>query len=466
MKKTVGIIFIAILSLPVFCQNITGEWNGVLKVPGQSLRLVFHIQKTDSGYTATMDSPDQSVYGIPVTETSFEENNFTINIKNAIQYMGTFHNDTISGLFKQNGAVIPLKLYRGEVSIAKPKRPQEPKKPYPYDEEEVKFDNPSASGVTLAGTLTIPSGEGKFSAVILVSGSGAQNRDEEIFGHKPFLVISDYLTRHGFAVLRYDDRGTAGSTGVYDTCSTYDFSTDAEAAFKYLQGRKEINPKQIGFIGHSEGGIIAPLVAAHNKNVAFLILLAAPGIRGDSLLLVQTKLFLKTKNGITDQEIGEALRIKKSQDSIIYHTEDTQEMKDALTAFFKEVINKQASLSTTQKEKDDLVQQTVETLTGKYIRYLVKYNPAPILAQVQCPVLALNGENDIQVSADENLNMIQHTLLNAGNQNVTIKKLPGLNHLFQTSQTGSIKEYGEIEETFSQETLEIMLNWLKEQVRK
>jgi len=250
MKKIINIILLTLLVGYAAGQSITGQWNGVLKVPGQSLRLVFHIQETDSGYISTMDSPDQKALGIPTTETSFEDNNLKISVKKInATYQGTFDIDSIKGIFKQSGMSFPLNLFREDIKNEKPKRPQEPKKPYPYYEEDVWFYNPSVSGVTLAGTLTLPHQEGVFPAVILVSGSGPQNRDSEIFGHKIFLVIADYLTRNGFAVLRYDDRGTAASAGVHDTCSTYDFSTDAEAAFRYLQERKEINPKQVGFFG-------------------------------------------------------------------------------------------------------------------------------------------------------------------------------------------------------------------------
>jgi len=466
MKKIINVILLTTLIGCVVGQNVSGQWNGVLKVPGQSLRLVFHIQETDRGYAATMDSPDQKAFGIPVTETSFEDNKLKINIKNLnVIYQGTFDNDSIKGVFKQSGMTFPLNLFRDDTKIEKPQRPQEPKKPYPYYEEEVWFDNPTTSGVTLAGMLTLPHQDGVFPAVILVSGSGPQNRDSEVFGHKIFLVIADYLTRNGFAVLRYDDRGTAASTGIHDTCSTYDFSTDAEAAFKYLQKRKEINPKQIGFAGHSEGGMIAPLVAARNKDVASIILLAAPGIKGDSLLFLQSKLAAEVIYGPNDKEIEKSLNNRRRQDSIILHTIVPVEMERNLTAFFEEIFDTQAPPSSTQEEKNTFIKQSVKATTGKFYQYLVKYDPAPALAQVQCPVLALNGEKDTQVPVEENLNAIQKILLDAGNSDITIRKFPNLNHLFQTSQTGFLSEYAEIEETFSPEVLEIMLNWLKEKYK-
>jgi pimeloyl-ACP methyl ester carboxylesterase len=463
MKKIINLILLTTLIGFVSGQSIVGSWNGAIKVSGKSLRIVFHIVETDSGYMATSDSPDQSVYGFPLDQISFENNNLKIrDSRSQFYYSGTLKNDTIKGSLKQKGATFPLHLTRGD--IEKPRRPQEPQKPYPYYEEEVKFDNPTAPGVTLAGTLTLPQQEGVFPAVILISGSGQQNRNEEMFGHKPFLVIADFLTRNGFAVLRYDDRGAAASTGVADTCNTYDFSTDAEAAFQYLQTRKEINLKQIGFIGHSEGGTIAPMVAARKQDVAFVILLAAPGLRGDSLMFLQTKLQAQSE-GASEEELKTALDIRVQQNSIIFNTENVTEMANGLTELFKEYINTHGSPLTPQKEKDEWVKRGVLECTTNFYRYLIKYDPAPVLAQVKCPVLALNGGKDTQIAADENLNAIQKILHQAGNSNVTIKKFPDLNHLFQTAETGAISEYGTIEETFSQEVLEVMLNWLKEQYK-
>ena len=460
MKKIFNLILLTSLIGFVLAQNIAGPWNGAIEVSGTSLRIVFHIEETDSGYNATSDSPDQGLYGHAVDNISFENNNLKIRIyKLQVYYSGILTNDSIKGTFKQGGATFPLNLCRGDVE--KPRRPQEPQKPYPYYEEEVRFANPTAQGVTLAGTLTLPQQEGVFPAVILISCSGQQNRDEEILGHKPFLVIADFLTRNGFAVLRYDDRGAAASTGTAATCTSYDFSTDAEAAFQYLQTRKEINPKQIGFAGHSEGGMIAPMVAARNKEVASVISLAGSGVRGDSLLFLQNKLIAQSQ-GVSGQELEIVLNLRRQQNNIIFNTEDVKEVENGLTELFEQYITQTSPLAT-QKQKDEFVKPNVRVCASSWYRYFIKYDPAPALAQVQCPVLALNGEKDLQVSADENLDAIQKILLEAGNTNVTIKKFPHLNHLFQTAETGAVTEYGTIEETFSPEVLEVMLNWLKAQ---
>ena len=266
-------------------QDITGQWNGVLNVQGISLRIVFHVNKTDEGYTSTMDSPDQGATGLPVTSTTFDGSKLTLTVANIV-YEGEFKNDSVVGIFKQGGLSIPMNMGRTPMEATPVVRPQEPKPPYPYHSENLTFEN-KAAGVTLAGTLTMPSTGDNFAAVILITGSGAQNRDEEIMRHKPFLVIADYLTRSGIAVLRYDDRGFAQSTGDIHSATTADFATDAESAIAYLKTRKEINSRKIGLTGHSEGGIIAPMVASRSKDVAFIAMLAGTGIRGDKILLLQ-----------------------------------------------------------------------------------------------------------------------------------------------------------------------------------
>jgi pimeloyl-ACP methyl ester carboxylesterase len=337
---------------------------------------------------------------------------------------------------------------------------QKSKKPYPYIEEEVMFDNPAAPGVTLAGTLTLPKKQkGQCPAVILVSGSGLQNRDEEILGHKPFLVIADYLTRRGIAVLRYDDRGGYGSTGIFDTSTTYDFSTDAEAAFNYLKTRKEINPQQIGIAGHSDGGTIAPMVAARNNEVAFIILLAAPGIKGDSLMYLQRKANFQFTN-ISERQRNALLYIYSKYDSLIVHIDDTLLRKEALIKEITKSVNAQMPKST-QQDKDRQIKKVLGIFGLKWYQYFIRFNPVPVLQQVKCPVLALNGDKDCQVPATENLSSIQHVLSESGNTKVTIHKLPNLNHLFQTCTTGSVAEYAQIKETFSPKALKIIGKWIE-----
>ena len=327
MKNSILIILACFLiASPVFSQDITGQWNGVLKVQGIQLRLVFNISRTDSGYVSTMDSPDQGAKGIPTSTTSFKDSVVKITLdKLHIDFEGKLGQDNhIVGTFKQNGMSFPLNLSREFVEKEEILRPQEPKKPYPYYVEDVTFENKKA-GISLAGTLTMPEKEGVFPAVVLISGSGAQNRDEEILGHKPFLVIADFLTRNGIAVLRYDDRGTASSTGDFKSATSADFATDVESAVTYLSTRKEINKKKIGLIGHSEGGIIAPMVAASSKKVDFIVLLAGTGIRGDQLLLLQQRLIGKA-SGINDADLNKNESINKKAFDLVRTAKSTEQL--------------------------------------------------------------------------------------------------------------------------------------------
>ena len=272
MKKIVSLLLGILSILGLYGQDISGQWNGLLKVQGTQLRLVFHVQKQDSLFSSTMDSPDQGAKGIPVEKTTFEHSQLTLELPNLmIRYQGELKGDSLTGLFEQGGFSTKLVLTRKIQEKEKIIRPQEPLKPYPYYSEEVKFFNTKAN-IHLAGTLDLPQKQGRFPVVILISGSDPQNRNEELLGHKPFLVLADYLCKKGLAVLRFDDRGTAESEGDFQSATTLDFADDVEAAIDYLRSRKEIDKRHIGLIGHSEGGVIAPLVASRNKHVNFIVL--------------------------------------------------------------------------------------------------------------------------------------------------------------------------------------------------
>ena len=454
MKKTVlSIVFIIFTVFPLCGQNIVGDWSGLTHFKNGVLKIVFHIQKTDSGYSATWDTPYQNGYDLLVDTILFENKQLTLICNESnFKYYGTLSKKgDFNGTFIQRGKY-PLFLTQGEKL-----RPQEPKKPYPYTEEEVTFDNPMAPGVTLAGTLTLPKNQkAPCPAVILVSGSGPQNRDSELFGHRIFLVISDYLTRNGIAVLRYDDRGVFGSTGTetLDTCTSYDFSLDTEAAFNYLKTNKNINPEQIGIIGHSEGGMIAPMVAARNKEVAFIVLLAGPGMRIDSLMYLQNKLNYQ-HNKLSKQQIDYFLLIDRQCDSLIINIHDTIVRKEKLTELITQKLG----------EDNMLGKQKLALYTSKWYQYFINYHPAITLEQVKCPVLALNGEKDYQVPPKENLSAIHTALSNSGNGCFETKEMKKLNHLFQTCETGAGSEYAKIEETFSPKALKVIGKWIKKRTK-
>lgn len=430
------------------------------------MRLVFNVTQSDNGFSSTMDSPDQGAKGIPTTTTSFENSILKITIANAkIEYEGTLGQDNIIvGTFMQGGQSFPMNLSKEKIEKEKLVRPQEPIKPFPYYSEDITFENKKV-GINLAGTLTLPNKEGVFPVVILISGSGPQNRDEELLGHKPFLVLSDFLTKNGIAVLRYDDRGIAMSKGDFKTATSADFATDVESAIAYLKTRKEINKNKIGLIGHSEGGLIAPMVASKSKDVAFIVLLAGTGIQGDSLLLLQKKL-IEEASGVSKEDIQKGQSSNRKVFDIVNKSISLEQLNSDLTIYFKQILKDNPN---TQKpaemSDDDFVKLQVKQIASPWMQYFIKYNPAPALEKVKCPVLAVNGEKDLQVPPKENLEAIKKALTKGGNKSVTTKELPNLNHLFQECKTGSPDEYATIEQTFSPNALTEILKWLQTQTK-
>ena len=467
MKKQIIFIFALFVSAALFSQSPVGSWNGLLKVQGQQLRLVINIQQAENGYKATMDSPDQGAKGIPVDRVTFVNDTLKFEVKMiGVTYTGVLGSDNvIKGTFTQMGMSLPLDLSIVEVKKEKVVRPQEPKEPFPYLSEEVKFIN-KVDGDTLAGTLTLPAKKGKYPVVVMISGSGPQNRDEELMGHKPFLVIADYLTRNGIAVLRYDDRGTAQSTGDFQKATSVDLANDAEAAVSYLLTRKEINKKKIGLIGHSEGGIIAPMVAARNRKVAFIVMLAGPGLRGDKLLLLQQKAISKA-SGVEESAVLENEKLNAPLFQEIINSTDTINLRTDLTRILEKSLNENTALKEKLSEEqiNDMVKSTVLQLMSPWMQYFIKYDPFPMLRKVKCPTLALNGSKDLQVPPMENLALIRKAFDESGNKKLTAVELPGLNHLFQECTTGSPSEYGAIEQTVSPLALNEMLKFIKLQMK-
>lgn len=463
-------ILIFILTLSVNAQQIdlSGIWSGKLSLPNTiKLTIVFNLQKDNTDkYNATLDSPDQGAKGIPTESVTIKEDSILIKVPAiAGSYEGKIFADSmkIDGKWKQGGMNLDLVLYKID-KIEEVKRPQEPKEPFPYKVEDVKFEN-KVENFTLAGTLTMPQEGEKFPAVVLISGSGGQNRNEEILGHKPFLVIADYLTRNGFAVLRYDDRGIAESKGNYSTATTEDFAKDALSAVEFLKTRNEISHSKIGLIGHSEGGMIAPMAAVQSDDIAFIVLMAGLGIPGDSILYLQGELIQRAE-GTSEEEIKKSVIVQRKFFQLIKEINDDEILKSKIEEIFREEY---AKLSDEDKSKmgdpEVYLQMQMKTLTSPWFKYFVKYDPVPAFEKVKCPVLAINGEKDLQVPPKENLSAIESALKRGGNKNYEIKMLPGLNHLFQSSSTGAISEYSKIEETISPLALETMLNWLNKNIK-
>ena len=465
MRTILILVLTFLTSLAATAQDITGKWNGVLKVQETQLRLVFNVTKSGETFNATMDSPDQGANGIPVTKTTFENSKIKFEVANVrIEYNGELKDNEIIGTFKQGSQEFPMNLSRKAIEKEIVKRPQEPSKPYSYYSEDVTFQNLNAK-VSLAGTLTLPKKEGVFPVVILISGSGPQNRDEELLGHKPFLVLSDYFTKNGIAVLRYDDRGVGLSKGDFKTATSADFATDVESAITYLKTRKEINKKQIGLVGHSEGGLIAPMVASKSKDVNFIVLLAGTGIQGDKLLLLQQELIAKA-NGASETDIKKSIQANAKLFEMVVQSNDNQKLKADLTYQINEIIKNDNSAEIPNGvTKDQYIALQVDQISSPWMEYFMKYNPVPALEKVKCPVLAVNGEKDLQVPAKENLTAIKNALTKEGNKNITTIEFPNLNHLFQECQTGSPNEYASIEQTFSPIALAEITEWIKEQTK-
>ncbi|HUI39234.1 MAG TPA: alpha/beta fold hydrolase [Candidatus Nitrosotalea sp.] len=434
--------------------DIDGGWLGTLDTGAFKLRIVFHIVNTADGLAGTMDSPDQNTKGIPLGSVTRKDSSLKIEIKSiGGGFEGTISQDrnTIDGTWTQLGRSSPLVLTRmkGD-SVPEPRRPQNPTKPYPYREEDVSYENKEQLGVTLAATLTIPEGKGPFPAVLLICGSGPHDRDESLLGHKPFLVLSDYLTRHGILVLRADKRGTAKSTGDYKTATTADFATDAAAGLAYLRTRPEVNPKKIGLIGHSEGGAIAPLVAAQHPEVAFVVLMAGPGVRGDEILVAQGAL-IEAALGKSQEEVSKDSASERKLLDIV-ETEKDDATRD------KKMREEMAG-----KVPDTQIDAAITQLTSPWFRYFLSYDPAPTLRSLKCPVLAINGEKDLQVPPKQNLPAIRKALETGHNKHFEIVEMPGLNHLFQTAKTGAPSEYASIEETMSPAAMQTISDWVLKQ---
>lgn len=458
------LLLLLLLSFNAFASDVTGDWHGQLDIQGMKLRISFHIIKQGDAYTSTMDSPDQGAMGIPTTTTTFNQQTLSVTLKNiGAEYSGTFDGEIIQGTFKQAGMDLPLQLSRQEVAAVKQEpRPQDPIKPYPYKSENVFFVNKKANNIKLAGTLTLPKDVKNPPVVILISGSGPQNRDEEIkaFNHRPFLVWSDYLTRHGIAVLRYDDRGVGHSEGAQKGATSADFATDAQAAFEYLATRGDvIDTKKIGLMGHSEGGFIAPMVAAQNKDLAFIIMLAGTGIDGEQILLSQTKRAAELA-GESTKEIAFNQQLSKQVFTLVKEESNQESLKVKIIDLLNNEKKKHPKMMAKDFSEQQIKQQA-ESVSSPWISYFIRTNPADFLEKVNCPVLAINGSKDFQVIPELNLPAIKKALVKAKNKDVTIKKLENLNHLFQTATTGALSEYKQIEETISPTALTLVTDWIK-----
>jgi len=451
-------------------KDIPGNWSGTLKL-NIPMRLVFHIKDSAGGMYATMDSPEQNAFGIPCDTVTLKNDSIHIPLK---KIGGSFdaacvtQNDSLllKGNWSQAGRQFPIQLHKITTQIEAHKRPQEPKAPYPYLSEDITYKNTNGT-VVLGATLTIPENVKKAPAVILISGSGQQNRDEEIFGHKPFWIIADYLSRNGIAVLRVDDRGTGKSTGDLVNANSEDFALDVMTSLNYLKTRKEIDTNNIGLIGHSEGGMIAPMVAAKRKDIAFMVLLAPPAVQGKDVLLEQQFLIMESNglSGSIAKEFRDAS--EKVMDIVISAGSKeiaVQQSTDAINKWMataskeaKERFNAQTS-----GDVNAYIRKSIDELYIPWFRYFLQYEPSKFLLRSSCPILAIFGEKDLQVVAVQNRKPMEQIMAKSRKpSDYKVVEMKGINHMFQHCNTCTINEYVELSETFSEEALTLIGNWIK-----
>jgi hypothetical protein len=432
-------------------QGVVGDWHGTLASPTAELRLGLEITaKPDGGYAGRMISPDQSPAWLPLDNITMQGGRLVIagsRVAGRFEGQWDAEHQAWVGQWTQ-GYVMPLVLLKGKTEPRL--RPQTPKTPFPYRAEDVSFD--SAPGVRLAGTLTLPEGRGPFPAAVLITGSGAQDRDESIMGHKPFMVLADALTRRGIAVLRDDDRGSGKSTGDFAKATAVDFAADAEAAMAYLRGRPEIDGKRIGLIGHSEGGIIAPLVAVEDPRVAFVVMLAGPGVPSRELMAAQREAVARTAGLPPEAIAGNEATMGRVEKALAEAKDLEQGQADAAKVLIATGMPAEAAAGTARQ------------LGSAWYKWFIAYDPRPTLAKVRAPVLALGGDRDVQVVARQNLPAIREALKD--NPDATVVELPGLNHLFQTAASGGPSEYARIEETMAPAALDAIANWVVDHTKR
>lgn len=460
--NTFALIFFCLSS--ALSQDLAGIWHGITQNPdGQEITFVFFFEKAENGYQVTMAVPTFNVAGIKPKSNSLQEGKLIIEEASlGMKYQGQWSeaSQQFEGSYTEGQMNLKLTLKRGNPPRPMLNRPQAPKKPYPYYEEKVIFFNTEAK-VQLVGTFTRPSAPGHYPVVVLISGSGRHDRDGSMATHRPFLVLADYLTRNNIAVLRYDDRGFAESTGDFSQATTADFAQDVLSAVTYLKSRSDINPQQIGLIGHSEGGIIAPLVANQSADIAFIVSLAGTGIPGREVAVMQSK---SLRPFPVEDEIAFEQNVRKALD--IASSDMTFNLKQKALfmhnfSYLKPILQ---SLGADDKNIEAFAQKETEALLKPWNQYFYNYNPALEFEKVQIPVLSLNGSKDVQVDANINQNAIRAALEKGANKQYCIKELKGLNHLYQECKTGKLDEYPNIEQTFSPVALTEISDWILAQV--
>ena len=430
-----------------------GKWEGFFEGQGR-IQLVFEILKNDDNtFQCLFSLPLQGLNSYPVKDFSIKENTISITLPvTNFTYSGSIKEDqqTIEGVLRRTDDDVKINLKKVD-NISSPLRPQTPKKPYPYNELELKFPT-LHDDVILAGTLTYPKSREPFPAAILISGAGPRDRNEEGGGHRPFLVLADYLTKRGLAVLRYDDRGVGESTGSQDNKATSaDRAEDVKAALQFLQTQSFIDPKKIGLLGHSEGGFIAQIVAGEIDEITYIVLMAGSALPGKDIYNYQLKVALGRDISVKDTA--------KSWERIISILEKDQTDEDRSSEKIYSILVDEVNMPA------GAAKDVTEHFLSPWMRYFMKKDPAAILSKVKCPVLALGGKKDVHIPSSQNLKAIEEILRKAGNKHYKIVEFPNLNHLFQTANTGLPMEYPLIEETMAPVVLKTIADWIIEQVK-
>jgi hypothetical protein len=446
---------------PARPDGFLGHWEGNTETPGGPLPIRIDLARQDTTWTGTWDSPAQMVTGLPMTDIRISGNEFQFagkDIPGNPVWKGKLEGGRITGTLSQSGMQMPFVFSRE--TLAPPVRPQEPKPPFPYQAEEVSYP---VGDIKLAGTLTIPEGKGPFPAALLITGSGPEDRNEEVFGHKPFLILADDLTRAGIAVLRVDDRGVGGSGGGKTHPTSADLAQDILQGVAYLRGRPEVDSRKIGLIGHSEGGLIGPIAASQSTEVAFVVLLAGPGVPGDEIISRQTELIFRA-NGMMEDSLRMLLDQQHRMHQLIRSGADSSRIREfVMNEALAQVDDSAKAVGLTpemQAELDQGVNRETTVMNSPWFRYFLTTDPRPFLRRLTVPVLALGGELDLQVDPDQNLPEIKRALEEGGNKDVTVTKLSGLNHLFQKATTGKVEEYARIEETMNPVALQTVRGWI------
>lgn len=435
-------------------ERFEGHWEGAIEVPGSALAIKVDLTFEEGSWSGRIDIPMQAAFGLPLAGIAVAGDSIRFvmrGVPGTPTFEGVLSEGRISGAFYQSGRT--FRFYLGREEVPGPERPQTPRPPYPYREEEVTYTN---GEITLAGTLTLPGDEGPYPAVLLITGSGAQDRDETLFYHKPFLVIADFLTRAGIAVLRSDDRGVGGSGGSIATATTADFAEDALAGVRFLKSRPEIDSTRIGLLGHSEGGVVAPMAAANSGDVAFIVLLAGTAVPGDEVLYRQLA-EISRANLRVEEWVERQGALQRSVLAAVKADADPDTIRARLAA----MIRMQSPVADEETVRQQVAAE-MRRMRTPWFRFFLTYDPRTALRRVKVPVLALNGTLDLQVLHDQNLPQIEAALREAGNTDVTIRRFEGLNHLFQRARTGSPVEYAQIEETIAPEVLETIRDWIVE----